>query len=132
MEHAAAHARARPRWKFDATYPDGRTEIVLAVPNYDFNWQTDYVFKQPLKLPKGTMLETVGVVRQLDREQVATRIRRSTCTGASRRGRRCSSPRSPSRSIRQRRDDGRGCEEVRRTCQGLGFTAYGSGCEQHP
>ena len=44
------------RWTYEATYPDGRTETVLSVPTYDFNWQTDYVFKQPLKLPKGTKL----------------------------------------------------------------------------
>jgi hypothetical protein len=51
------HVRGR-RWEVRAIYPDGRSEIVLAVPNYDFNWQTDYVFKQPLKLPKGTTLRT--------------------------------------------------------------------------
>jgi hypothetical protein len=51
------HVRGR-RWEIQATYPDGRSEIVLAVPNYDFNWQTDYVFKQPLKLPKGTILRS--------------------------------------------------------------------------
>jgi len=51
------HVRGR-RWEIQATYPDGRTEIVLAVPKYDFNWQTDYVFKQPLKLPKGTKIRT--------------------------------------------------------------------------
>jgi hypothetical protein len=51
------HVRGR-RWQVEVTYPDGRTETVLGVPNYDFNWQTDYVFKQPLKLPKGTVLRT--------------------------------------------------------------------------
>jgi hypothetical protein len=49
------HVRGK-RWSYEATYPDGRTEIILAVPNYDFNWQTDYVFKEPLKLPKGTKI----------------------------------------------------------------------------
>ena len=42
------HVRGR-RWQIEARYPDGRSEIVLAVPNYDFNWQTDYIFKQPLQ-----------------------------------------------------------------------------------
>ncbi len=51
------HVRGR-RWEIQATYPDGRNEVILAVPNYDFNWQTDYVFKQPLKLPKGTVLHS--------------------------------------------------------------------------
>jgi hypothetical protein len=44
------------RWTYEAIYPDGRTETILSVPKYDFNWQTDYVFKQPLKLPKGTKI----------------------------------------------------------------------------
>ena len=51
------HVRGR-KWEIQATYPDGRSEVILAVPNYDFNWQTDYVFKQPLKLPKGTVLHS--------------------------------------------------------------------------
>ena len=46
------------RWQVEATYPDGRKEMLLSVPHYDFNWQTDYVFKQPLKLAKGTVLRS--------------------------------------------------------------------------
>ena len=48
------------RWNYEAIYADGRTETILAVPKYDFNWQTDYVFKQPLKLPKGTKLHATA------------------------------------------------------------------------
>jgi hypothetical protein len=51
------HVRGR-QWEVRATYPDGRSEVILSVPNYDFNWQTDYIFKQPLKLPKGTVLHS--------------------------------------------------------------------------
>lgn len=43
-----------------AVYPDGRTETVLAVPRYDFNWQTTYVLSKPLDLPKGTRLESTA------------------------------------------------------------------------
>jgi hypothetical protein len=46
------------KWEVEMTYPDGRKEIVLAVPKYDFNWQTDYVFKEPLKIPAGTKVRT--------------------------------------------------------------------------
>ena len=48
------------RWTYEAIYPDGRKETILSVPKYDFNWQTDYVFKQPLKLPKGTTLHATA------------------------------------------------------------------------
>ena len=88
------HVRGR-QWKIEVTYPDGRKEVVLAVPKYDFNWQTDYVFKEPLKLPKGTVLSTLCRGTTTRPRTSRTPIRRSTCTGASRRGRRCSSPRSP-------------------------------------
>jgi hypothetical protein len=39
---------------FVATYPDGREEVLLSVPNYDFNWQTTYELTTPKLLPAGT------------------------------------------------------------------------------
>jgi hypothetical protein len=53
------HVRGK-RWEYQAIYPDGRTESILSVPKYDFNWQTEYVFKQPLKLPKGTKIHSTA------------------------------------------------------------------------
>jgi hypothetical protein len=43
-------------WHYEATYPDGRKEVILSVPKYDFNWQHEYVFSTPLMLPAGTKL----------------------------------------------------------------------------
>jgi len=37
-------------------YPDGRDEIVLNVPRYDFNWQIVYKPVQPIRIPKGVKL----------------------------------------------------------------------------
>ncbi len=43
-----------------AVFPDGsRKPLVWAKP-YDFNWQTNYVFKEPVFLPAGTKVEVVG------------------------------------------------------------------------
>jgi hypothetical protein len=53
------HVRGK-RWSYDVIYPDGRTETILSVPNYDFEWQTDYMFKRPLELPKGTRLHATA------------------------------------------------------------------------
>ena len=39
---------------FIATYPDGTQETLLAVPHYDFNWQTTYELTAPKRLPAGT------------------------------------------------------------------------------
>jgi len=43
-----------------AHYPDGRSETLLSVPHYDFNWQTTYELKQPKPLPKGTVIEVIA------------------------------------------------------------------------
>ncbi len=42
--------------RYTATYPDGRNETLLAVPDYDFNWQSVYRFADPPLMPKGTQL----------------------------------------------------------------------------
>lgn len=43
--------------RYVATYPDGRQETLLYVPNYDFNWQLSYEFKEPRLLPAGTRID---------------------------------------------------------------------------
>jgi mono/diheme cytochrome c family protein len=35
-------------------YPDGREEMVLALPRYDFSWQYEYMLAKPMKIPAGT------------------------------------------------------------------------------
>jgi peroxiredoxin len=49
------HLRGKS-FRFEAVYPDGRTEILLDVPRYDFNWQLRYELAEPKPLPKGTRL----------------------------------------------------------------------------
>ncbi len=43
-----------------AFYPDGHSEILLNVPNYNFSWQTVYYLKEPKAIPKGTKLMVTG------------------------------------------------------------------------
>lgn len=43
-------------FEFKAEYPDGRSETLLLVTGYDFNWQTTYRFAEPRLLPAGTRL----------------------------------------------------------------------------
>ncbi|HEY6971014.1 MAG TPA: thiol-disulfide isomerase [Candidatus Angelobacter sp.] len=42
---------------YQVIYPDGRTETLLSVPKYDFNWQLGYELAKPIVLPKGTRIE---------------------------------------------------------------------------
>ncbi len=46
--------------EYKVTYPDGKTEILLNVPNYSFAWQTTYVLKTPKLLPKGSKVMVTG------------------------------------------------------------------------
>ena len=53
------HLRGKD-YLYRATYPDGRSEILLSVPNYDFGWQVYYYPKNPIRIPKGTKIETIA------------------------------------------------------------------------
>lgn len=43
--------------RMDVSYPDGRQETLLNVPDYNFNWQITYRAAAPIFLPKGTRLK---------------------------------------------------------------------------
>jgi hypothetical protein len=45
---------------FKLVYPDGRTEEILNVPNYQFNWQKVYDFEEPKFVPEGTEMVFTG------------------------------------------------------------------------
>ena len=49
------HLRGK-KWHYKMILPDGTEKTILSVPNYDFNWQTYYMFKEPLQIPKGAKI----------------------------------------------------------------------------
>jgi len=53
------HVRGKS-FEFTVVYPDGRSEIVLNVPKYDFNWQLGYDLATPVHLPAGTRIDCVA------------------------------------------------------------------------
>ncbi len=53
------HVRGKS-FQYTVVYPDGRDEVVLNVPKYDFNWQLAYELKKPLVLPKGARVDCVA------------------------------------------------------------------------
>jgi len=54
----APHMHLRGKdFEYRVVYPDGRTETLLNVPHYDFNWQVFYDLSTQLDLPKGTKIE---------------------------------------------------------------------------
>ena len=42
------------------TLPDGTTKKLVNVPDWDFNWQTTYAFKDPVKIPAGSKVSLVA------------------------------------------------------------------------
>jgi peroxiredoxin/mono/diheme cytochrome c family protein len=51
--HAHYRGYASDLW---IEYPDGKKELLLALPKYDFNWQRHYTFAEPVKVPAGSRL----------------------------------------------------------------------------
>lgn len=53
------HLRGKS-FRYTAEYPDGKEEVLLDVPRYDFNWQLRYVLAKPKLMPKGTLIKCVA------------------------------------------------------------------------
>lgn len=54
----APHMHLRGKaFRYTAVYPDGKKEILLDVPAYDFNWQTAYRAAEPIKIPAGSKIQ---------------------------------------------------------------------------
>jgi peroxiredoxin len=54
------HLRGKA-FRYEVTYPDGRSEVILNVPRYDFGWQTNYRLTEPKELPRGTRMDCYAV-----------------------------------------------------------------------
>lgn len=50
------HLRGKS-FEFKAVFPDGHSDVLLRVPNYNFYWQLYYFLAQQLPLPAGTRIE---------------------------------------------------------------------------
>lgn len=46
--------------RYTATYPDGKNEVLLSVPHFQFNWQREYFLKSPKLLPARTRIRCDG------------------------------------------------------------------------
>ncbi len=57
-----AHMHVRGKaFKFEVTLPGGKTETLLDIPNYDFNWQLRYDYAMPHFLPRGSTVKITAV-----------------------------------------------------------------------
>ncbi len=53
------HLRGKS-FRYEATFPDGTSEVLLDVPKYDFNWQLRYEFAEPRLIPAGTVVKCLA------------------------------------------------------------------------
>ncbi|TWT47055.1 thiol-disulfide oxidoreductase [Thalassoglobus neptunius] len=47
--------------KATATLPNGTTQELVWIRDWDFNWQGQYLYKKPVRLPKGTRIDVVAI-----------------------------------------------------------------------
>jgi peroxiredoxin len=61
LMHFMPHMHLRGKdFLYEAIYPDGKKEVLLSVPHYNFGWQSVYRLAQPKAMPKGTKLHCVA------------------------------------------------------------------------
>lgn len=53
------HLRGKA-FRYEITTPDGKTETLLDIPHYDFNWQLYYRLAEPRPLPPGSIIQATG------------------------------------------------------------------------
>lgn len=49
------HLRGKA-FRYTAVFPNGKEEVLLDIPHYDFNWQNSYEFADPVVMPAGSRL----------------------------------------------------------------------------
>ncbi|MBX9652519.1 ascorbate-dependent monooxygenase [bacterium] len=47
--------------KISATLPDGKVEPLIWVKDWDFNWQDQYIYQEPVHLPAGSVIKVAGL-----------------------------------------------------------------------
>ena len=58
MPHMHLLGKSMKAW---AELPDGTIKPIVWVADWDFNWQMNYMFKQPMKLPRGTRIHVESI-----------------------------------------------------------------------
>jgi hypothetical protein len=53
------HLRGKD-FRYEAVYPDGKTEVFLSVPRFNFGWQSIYRPAEALRVPKDTRIHCIA------------------------------------------------------------------------
>lgn len=73
------HMHLRGKYaSYTAFYPDGTQEVLLEVPEYDWNWQTNYQYIDPKFLPAGTRIEVIMTFTNNEERNAVTALELDT------------------------------------------------------
>lgn len=62
MYFISPHMHYRGKSSFiTVEFPNGEVKKIISVADYNFNWQRFYKFKEPLSIPKGSIIKVVGI-----------------------------------------------------------------------
>ena len=56
--------------KVTATYPDGTVRPLVYIDDWDFHWQANYTFEEPVPLPSGTITLATSTISARGHEPV--------------------------------------------------------------
>ena len=74
------HFRGK-RMRFSAEYPDGTSEELINIANYNYNWQLAYTYKEPKAVPAGTVITATGAFDNSEQNQMNPDANRSVPWG---------------------------------------------------
>ena len=74
------HFRGK-RMRFYAEYPDGTSEELINIANYNYNWQLAYTYKEPKSVPAGTIITATGAFDNSEQNKMNPDANRSVPWG---------------------------------------------------
>ena len=74
------HFRGK-RMRFYAEYPDGTSEELINIANYNYNWQLAYTYKDPKSVPAGTIITATGAFDNSEQNKMNPDANRSVPWG---------------------------------------------------
>ena len=101
------HMRGKT-FRYELTYPDGKKEVLLDVPRYDFNWQNWFKLQKPLVIPAGSNMLCTASLRQFGKQSLQSGSVEARPLGRSDLGR------NDDRLVRRRLPEGRSSKTHRR------------------
>ena len=67
--------------RFYAEYPNGTSEELINIANYNYNWQLAYTYREPKSVPAGTVITATGAFDNSEQNKMNPDANRSVPWG---------------------------------------------------